>query len=343
MKKVLLGVLLIFYASSVIAESMSSVLVSRTTSPQFYPAAGSIVASRIMRLGARISGRIAEIVVRPGDIVGANEMLARIDAPELLAIKKQREAELNASLVDEGDARTDAKRLQRLSSNQSISKDDLRNAQVRLSRAKAAVARDRAILSALQVDLNERIIRSPLPVRILQRLQEPGDSVTANMPIIKAEGLAQLRFETYVPLQRMTTLQLGQSVDIQVSGQTYQGIVSHLLLSADSVTRQGKVEIEVSYLEKLMPGQFAVAMLPSEPRNELLIPKSALAQRAGIHCVFVIDTQQKIRLRSIRLGRKQGSHQIVLAGLEEGERIILNPLNDLRDGAIWSNQLSTNE
>ena len=86
----------------------------------------------------------------------------------------------------------------------------------------------------------------------------------------------------------------------------------------------------------LSPGQFAQANIPLEARPTLVVLASAITQRAGIAGVFLLDEQNIVRFRSVRIGRSWQQYKQILAGVEPGWRLILAPPTQLTDGDINS-------
>lgn len=336
--RILLIISLLFGVGLVCADQPKTAVIERQWVTQTFPAAGHVVADQRMTLAVRVSGRLAQLLPRSGDILTSGQVLARIEAPELDAEKQQREAELNAAKSEQQDAKADAARLNRLISSKAISQDDLRNARVRLSRAKAAVAGAHAQLQALQVDLDERVLRSPGALRVLRRLVEPGRPVEKNTALLEVESVAGVRFEAYVLQTRLRGLEPGQSLSLSINKRRYSGHIKQVLMSADPVTRRGKLEIHIDAPADLMVGQYGLALLPDAPSKLLLMPEDALVERAGIRCVFVLDEDHRVQLRSVRLGKQYPQTYQLLAGIEAGERVLLNPSNALRSGAIWTSE-----
>ena len=66
--------------------------------------------------------------------------------------------------------------------------------------------------------------------------------------------------------------------------------------------------------------------------NVTTVAQSAVVSRAGVDGVFLVDGNQTIRFRSVRLGRRWGNEREVLAGLNPGSQVVMKPSPRLRDG-----------
>ena len=73
-------------------------------------------------------------------------------------------------------------------------------------------------------------------------------------------------------------------------------------------------------------------MVPVEQRPALLVPRSAVHQRAGITGVFVQDSSGKAQFRMVTLGERRGDQQMVLSGLFPGDRLVVTAQGELANG-----------
>jgi len=64
----------------------------------------------------------------------------------------------------------------------------------------------------------------------------------------------------------------------------------------------------------------------------LVVPDGALAERAGVPGVLVVEAQGTARFRSLQLGRAWPGYHEVLAGVEPGTAVAIDPPASLRDG-----------
>jgi membrane fusion protein (multidrug efflux system) len=84
----------------------------------------------------------------------------------------------------------------------------------------------------------------------------------------------------------------------------------------------------------LRPGQFArVRVAVSEQENAVLVPQRAIQELQGAKTVMVVDAQNKVQVRTVRLGDKSDRYVIVLEGLQAGERVIVEGMQKARPGS----------
>ena len=295
--------------------------------PLLYPAPGSVVARERVEVASRLTGFIQRVAVEEGESVAAGAVLVEIDDAQV-------EAAVASAQADRLDAVGDVDRFQTLARHQALAEDSLRKARVRLARAESEVTRSEAELQARRWERQYTRIVSPAPARVRERLRDPGDLVTPGEPILRLDVLGPTEVEVFLPASRMHAVAVGQTVQLQLeaSGRERPGHVVAIVESLDPVTRRGKVRLAFQESEGLLAGQFARAYLVVGEEPVLVVPDGALAERAGIPGVLVVDPQGTARFRSLQLGRAWPGYREVLAGVEPGTAVAIDPPAGLRDG-----------
>jgi membrane fusion protein, multidrug efflux system len=99
----------------------------------------------------------------------------------------------------------------------------------------------------------------------------------------------------------------------------------------------GTMKVEASFPNPnsyLRPGQFArLRVAFAEIENAILVPQRAVQELQGAKTVLVVDSQNKVQLRTIRVGDKSDNYLIVLEGLNAGERVIVEGMQKARPGS----------
>jgi membrane fusion protein, multidrug efflux system len=140
--------------------------------------------------------------------------------------------------------------------------------------------------------------------------------------------------------------------DPESAGRRARDLRFELILSDDSVhpnagtfkvvdrtvdPQTGTMKVEASFPNPgsyLRPGQFARVRVPvSEQENAILVPQRAIQELQGAKTVMVVDAQNKVQLRTVRVGDKAENYLIVLEGLNPGERVIVEGMQKVRPGS----------
>ncbi len=96
---------------------------------------------------------------------------------------------------------------------------------------------------------------------------------------------------------------------------------------ADARTHTTRIRLDLPEAPGLLPGQYARASLVTGRTRALVVPQSAVIRRSEVTAVYVIDAQDRVQLRQVRLGESAGEGLVeVLAGLTNGERVATEPV-----------------
>jgi multidrug efflux pump subunit AcrA (membrane-fusion protein) len=107
--------------------------------------------------------------------------------------------------------------------------------------------------------------------------------------------------------------------------QQQRGKVVQIVPAADSGSRSFLVKIELPADTRLRSGLFGRAEFSRGNRSSLLIPQTAVVERGQLQGVYVLGQDRIANLRYVTLGKSAGSVVEVLAGLQEGERLVAKP------------------
>jgi multidrug efflux pump subunit AcrA (membrane-fusion protein) len=173
----------------------------------------------------------------------------------------------------------------------------------------------------------------------------PGAAPTGGPPTGGAQGgelfyvvnLDRLEVFVTVPEEDAQFVQNGQPVQLTFSempGQTFQGTVARTSDSLSQETRMLLAEIRVTDPQhRLRPGMFAsVRMRYQAPNPGILIPGDSLIAMARGEFVPVVQNGV-VQMRPVHVGRDLGTQVSVTAGLENGDMVVVNPNDSVKDGA----------
>ena len=229
----------------------------------------------------------------------------------------------------------------------------LRAAEAQLATAEARVAESTAGISAASagaeaasIGASWGTITAPFTGVVTEKLVEPGNMASPGMPLLRIESAGASRLEVRVDEARAQYVQPGQPVPIVfdvpppgTSTREHTGTISEISRAADAGAHAYLVKVELPAGLSVPSGVFARARLPGPVRTALVIPVSSVIRRGQLTSVFVVD-EERARLRLVSLGGSHldgepaggGLHVEVLAGLDEGERVVDEPPPALSDG-----------
>lgn len=288
-----------------------------TSPPGGGSAAGTVSARQRATLAARLSATVRELPFEEGETVRAGQVVVR------LADDATRSA-LVAAEADARSAASDRARFARLLERQAATPREAEATEARAAATAAAVAAARDALAYTA-------LRAPFDGRLARRWVRQGDVVAPGQALVEVEGTAGFELRASIDASGAAALSTGDTLQAEVDG-----IGDPLAVTVRAVSRAGdpgthRFEVVADFDAPpgaLRSGAYARLLLPGggQPAGHAAptIPAAAVLERGGLTGVFVAD-QGVARLRWIAPGRRQGDQLAVRAGLEAGERIILEP------------------
>jgi RND family efflux transporter MFP subunit len=184
-----------------------------------------------------------------------------------------------------------------------------------------------------------QLVKAPFDGVITLRNVDVGALVNAgNTHLYRIAQTGTLRLFVNVPQTYAGVIHVGQQAQLTVSNlpnRSFKGTVARTANALDPTSRTLLVEIEVPNGDgALLPGMYAqVDLRNSRPDAPLLIPDDSVILRSQGPQVAVVRPDETVHLQTIEIGRDYGDRMEVSSGLHEGDKIILNPGEGLREGA----------
>jgi RND family efflux transporter MFP subunit len=154
-----------------------------------------------------------------------------------------------------------------------------------------------------------------------------------------------LRLRIAVPESLAARVHDGQpaQVTVQATGEHFAGKVTRSTDALDRSTRTMQVEVDVPNQKMhLAPGMFANVVLQVENHSDALtIPVQALIRDGSKSSVLVVDNQNRVEARELQTGLEDANAVEVLAGLRQGDRVIVGNLGSYQPGQIVDPKLSS--
>lgn len=281
-----------------------------------YPAEAVLEAVQQATVAAQVQGRILDVRVDVGARVKAGEVLMKIDAREAA----QNLAGAQAQLVN---ARANFERTRNLYQQKFLSQAAFDKAEADFRSAKAAAGQAGAAASYAT-------ITSPIAGIVAQRLVEAGDMATPGRPLISIFDPKALRAVASIPQYKLDVVEHTPRAKLEFpeTGRWVDAARVELLPTADPQTHVVTARVYLpENLPGALPGMFVRVHFVVGRAQKLLVPAAAVLHRGEVTAVYVVDDQDHLHLRQVRLGEAYaGGDREVLAGLSAGERVALDPI-----------------
>lgn len=302
--------------------------------PEQYTSVGSITAERQINISSRISSYITELPVEEGEQVENGQVLAVLDHKELnnqissaRAAAKSAQAVLTDSINDVG-------RFEALLAQGSISEAKVRKVRLQQATAEENLKAAQAALALARSQSQYVQIRSPASGIVIRRHQSVGDLATPGVPLLAIETRDRLKFETFVAESQLANISVGDPVQLQIDnfGQTLSAEISHIVYAGDPVTRSYKTTLLLPGQTGLYSGMYGRATFTVGHSSNVTIPLSALVEKSGLQGVYVVDSDNHLRFRWLRIRRLWPDVVEIASGLDAGERIVTDVAAGIREG-----------
>jgi RND family efflux transporter MFP subunit len=190
------------------------------------------------------------------------------------------------------------------------------------------LAERRSALALAEENLAATVLRAPFAGGVQQRSAGIGEYVAAGTPVVTLVQVSPLRLRLDIPEREAANIRKGQEVTVRVEGdeQVYPGRIARLAAGLDESNRSLTVEAEVDNSKGLLrPGSFARGEIVTDSGAETIaVPVSAVVVFAGIQKVITVKDGKAVE-RPVTTGRQSGETVEIVAGLAEGEPVVVKP------------------
>ncbi len=281
---------------------------------------GTIRPAQRASLAAKVMGTIDGFPVVLGQRVAAGEVLVRISAGEISARVLQAQSQLNQ-------ATRDLARERDLLGKGASTADMVNNLEDRATMI-------RALVLEAETMLGYATIRAPFAGVVSRKPANAGDLAAPGMPLLELEATEGFQIETGLPDSLAAKLATGAFVhaEVPVAGVTFTATLVELSSSADASARTVSAKFSVPAGVAVRSGQFVRIQVPGAPVPTLFVPVAAVSRVGQLERVFVVGEGSRTVLRLVKTGAIRGDAVEILSGLDAGERLVLNPPADLREG-----------
>ncbi|HLH05910.1 MAG TPA: efflux RND transporter periplasmic adaptor subunit [Terriglobales bacterium] len=355
-------------------------MVQRRNVGTTFSVAGELDPYQDVEIHAKVAGYIKKIFVDIGDRVHEGQTLAILEVPELSAQVQGTQAavrhsseeitraknEVTRDEANHAALHAEARRLQQAAAarpglvaqqeiDDAVAKDLASEAQVEAAKSALAAAQEqldvaKATQSQYSAMWDYTHITAPFDGVVTWRysdtgaLVQAGTSAAAAQPVVKLAQVNVLRLRLPVPDSIAQYVHDGSKADIVIQGtrEHLKGTVTRRTDSLDRTTRTEQVEIDLANKDyHLSPGMYADVTLQVQNKPDALtIPVQAVMNENNKSFVWMVDGQNRLEHREIQTGIQEPSRVEVVAGLNDGDKVIIGNLSSYHSGQVVSPKLS---
>ncbi len=327
-------------------------------------ASGYVVAQTQAAIASKGTGRLEVLNVEEGDEVKKGEIIAQLEHADVDAEMQQARADVEVSEAtfkqreaDQYEARLNYERQRDLLSRGLISNSEYEIAEARFKSANAAVEAAKAQIELTQaavvfaqVNVENTKIRAPFAGTVLTKNADIGEMVTpfaassnSRGAVVTLADMSSLEVEADVSESNIQRVQSGQLCEIILDAFPdirYPGYVHKIVPTADRAKATGLTKIRFKKLdENVLPEMSAKVNFLSksvEGSDEssqpfTAVPRQAILKKNKLDVVFLVR-DGSVTETLVSTGRELGGKIEILSGIASGDKIVLNPNEDLKSG-----------
>jgi membrane fusion protein (multidrug efflux system) len=326
-----------------------TLVAAQTTDAVYYdnfPA--TVVGLNIVELRSQVTGFVTGITFKEGDVVPKGKKLYEIDQRQYQAAYQQALAGLRSAQANAENARVNANRYKRLNEQDAIAKQVFDNANTALATAEAQVAEAQAAVNIARTNLGFANITAPFSGRIGISQVRLGSQVGAGTTLlntISSEDPIGVDFVVtatdiarFVKLQNARLGATDSTIRLQLpDGSIYKqyGKIRTIDRGVDNQTGSITVRVEFTNPQRLLKDGMStvVQVLNTQSGQRIVVPYKGIIEQMGENFVYVATDSSTAQQRKVKLGPRLKDKIVLLEGVKQGEKVVTEGVQKLRDGA----------
>ena len=313
--------------------------------PLYVSGLGSVTAFYTVTVKTRVDGQLIRVAFREGDLIRQGDLLAEIDPRPFQVQLEQAQGVLARDQALLENARRDLQRYRTLITDDAVPQQQVDTQNATVAQLAGTVQSDRAEVANAQLQLTYSRITAPITGRVGLRLVDPGNMVhaadangllviTEVQPITVVFSIPQ----DWLP-EILEKLRSGQRLQVDAFNRDATvKLASGRLLSVDNQIdpTTGTARLKALFdnaNQALFPNQFVNArLLLDTERDKVLVPAAAIRRGPQGSFVYVVGDNAVVHVRPVSIGITQGDQTSIADGIASGEQVVVDGMDQLRDG-----------
>src|SRR5215813_9197165 len=305
---------------------------------------GTMAGNTDANIRPKVEGFLLSRLYDEGSYVEKGQVMFQLDRRQAQASVDEAEGALARARAALGQAQIDVRRFTPLVAEKAVSQAELDKATSAEKAAKASVDADQAALENAKLNLGWTTVTSPISGIAGVAKVAIGDLITPTTamttvssvnPIYVDVNIAEqdyLRFHREKPGQTA-----GRNLQLILGDGTVYAQRGHVLfLNREVDTRTGTSQVRGEFPNPgnvLRPGQYARVRAVTELRKgALLVPQAAISELQGVYQVGVVSDDNKVTIKTVKLGPQYADMWVVESGLLAGDKVVVDGLQRVKSG-----------
>ena len=324
--------------------TVQTVTTGKATYYDQYPA--TVTALNQVELRPQVSGYITGIFFKDGNKVKKGQKLYSIDQQQYQANYQQALANVAVQQTNLVKAQKDADRYHELEKQDAIAKQQVDYADAALAAAQKQVEAAQANVRAVQTAVRYSTIYAPFDGTIgisqvkmgapVSAGQTVLNTISSDNPVAVDIAVDQKLIYRFSQLQEQAGKGSDSTFRLVFSGDVYQYPGKIYLIDRAVNPQTGTIIVRLLFPNNksmLKVGMTGTVRVLNHANNAVLIPYKAVTEQLGEFFVYVVNDSNKVSQREVALGTPIGTNIIVKDSLHEGEKIVIQGVQNLREGS----------
>ena len=331
-------------------ELTSATLQSPAQTSAVLTASGYVVAQRKAAVASKGTGRLVYLGVVEGDKVKKDQIIARLDDSDIKAELDQMKATLKLNEADLKESESNFNRQKELLKTGASTQADVDVAEANYKRVLASIDLAKAQVQGAEVAMENMLIRAPFDGTVLTKNADVGEIVAplaaganSKAAVVTIADMSSLQVEADVSESNIEKILPNQDCEIRLDAypdNPYAGYVAKIVPTADRSKATVMVKVGFkNYDKRVLPEMSAKVLFLNanvnvsqlQPKQYLVVPETSVAERDGKKVVFIVR-DDKVVSRPVVIGKTLGSYIEIKEGLADGDRIIKEVNDEIKEG-----------
>lgn len=303
--------------------------------PATLPLTGALIASNEAHVPADASGTLLSVNVERGQKVQRGDVLAVVDTRITRLSSAASNAQVGLAQAQLAAADEECKRAEALYAGGAMTKAQYDRVLSTCTAQARALDAARAQAQIAGTTLAKSQIRAPFAGVVGERMVDVGEFVGPSQPVVTLYTNEALRVRFAVPQKSVALVREGQSLRFRVGDDPADwraGVVRFVSAALREQTRDLVVEAEVTDPTGLRPGMFAEIALDLDAAPAVVVPDAAVRTDGTLHTVYVARQGRAFKT-IVDIGESRDGFTVIRTDVAAGDKVVLSPAANLRDGA----------
>jgi membrane fusion protein (multidrug efflux system) len=305
---------------------------------------GTMTGNEDADIRPKVEGFLLTRLYDEGSYVVKGQAMFQLDRRQAQAGVEQATGDLERARAALGQAQIDVKRYTPLVAQRAVSQAELDKALSAEKAAKAMVDANQATLDNAKLNLGWTTVTSPIAGIAGVSKVAIGDLITPTTPMTTVSSVSPIYVDVNIAEQdylrfsrEKTARAAGQNLELILGDGTVYGHRGHVLfLNREVDSRTGTILVRGEFPNPgnvLRPGQYGRVRAVTELRKgAMLVPQAAISELQGVYQVGVVSADNKVTIKTVKLGPQFTDMWVVESGLQPGDNVVVDGLQRIKSG-----------